>query len=226
MSLLDDTGLLDTLMPEVAALKGVEQPPKFHPEGDVFTHTMLLIRQLKNADTILAFACLLHDIGKPATFKKTDRIRFNGHDRVGARLTERILRRFRFSNEEARKISYCVDNHMRIMNAMRMRESTLKRMFLKDTFEMELLLHKYDCIASHADLKIYQFLRKRYTAFKKKPQLPRPLLNGHELMAMGLKEGPSIGKIHKKMVDMQFEGKLSSKEKAKRWVREKFLKRC
>ncbi len=223
MRLLDESGLLGILLPEITGLKGVEQPPKFHPEGDVFVHTMLLIKQLKGADPILAFACLLHDVGKPATFKKTDRIRFNGHDRVGARIAEQILKRLRFSNDEIRKIAYCVDNHMRVINAMKMRESTLKKMFLKDTFETELLLHKYDCAASHADLKIYKFLKRKYEAFKKKPVLPRPLLNGHELIKMGLKEGPAIGKIHRKMVDMQLEGKLSSKEKAKRWVCEKYL---
>jgi poly(A) polymerase len=223
MRLLDESGLLGILLPEITGLKGVEQPPKFHPEGDVFVHTMLLIKQLKKADAVLAFACLLHDVGKPATFKKTDRIRFNGHDRVGARIAEGILKRLKFSNEEIRKITYCIDNHMRIMNAMKMRESTLKRMFLKDTFETELSLHKYDCIASHADLKIYRFLKKKYAAFRRKPVLPKPLLNGHELIAMGLKEGPLIGRIHRKMVDLQFEGKLSSEEGARRWVREKYL---
>lgn len=223
IKLLDAGGLLGIILPEVTGLKGVRQPPKFHPEGDVFVHTLLLIKQLKNSDPILAFACLLHDVGKPATFTKTDRIRFNGHDRVGARIAEGILKKLRFSNDEIRKIAYCVDNHMRVMNAMKMRESTLKKMFLKDTFETELLLHKYDCMASHADLKIYNFLKRKYAAFKKKPVLPKPLLNGHELIKMGLKEGPLIGKIHRKMIDLQFEGKLFSKEKAKRWVSEKYF---
>jgi|GEM_PF-16383 len=222
MELLDKTGILGVLLPEIEALKGVEQPPKFHPEGDVFTHTMLLMKGLKNADTVLAFACLLHDVGKPATYAKTDRIRFNNHDKVGANIAEGALKRLRFSNGDIRKIIYCIDNHMRIMNAMRMRESTLKQMFLKDTFETELELHRLDCMASHGDLKIYRFLKRRYEAFKKTPQMPRPVLNGHEIMAMGFKEGPVIGRIQKAMVAMQLEGRIKSKGKAKAWL----CKRC
>lgn len=225
MKLLDETGLLRNLLPEIETLKGVEQPPKFHPEGDVFTHTMLLIKQLKNEDLILAFACLLHDVGKPATFKKTDRIRFHGHDRVGAKISEQILKRLRFSNEDIRQITYCIDNHMRVMNAMKMREATLKKMFLKDTFETELELHRLDCVASHNDLKIYKFLKKKYEAFKKRPILPKPILNGHEIMTLGFKEGPIIGKIQKQMIDLQLEGKIKSKGKAKEWILKKWIKK-
>lgn len=219
MKFLDETGLLEAILPEIEALKGVQQPPRFHPEGDVFTHTMLLIKALRDSDVILAFACLLHDVGKPATFKKAERIRFDGHDRVGADLTTQILKRLRFSNEEVRKITYCVENHMRVMNAMKMRESTLKRMFLKDTFETEMELHRLDCMASHSDLKIYKFLKKKYEEFKKTPVLPRPLLNGHEIMAMGFEQGPIIGKIQSQMLDLQLEGKLRSKKEAEEWIK-------
>ncbi len=222
MKLLDETGLSSVLLPEVEGLKGVQQPPKFHPEGDVFTHTMLLIKNLKCADIILSFACLLHDVGKPSTYTKTDRIRFNGHDKAGARLAEQILKRLRFSNEEVRKIAYCIDNHMRIMNAMKMREATLKKMFLKDTFETELKLHRLDCIASHNDLKIYKFLKRKYREFKKRPILPRPLLNGHEIMAMGFREGPVIGRIQKGLIDLQLERKIKTKNKAREWVSKKW----
>jgi len=224
MDLLDKTGLIAVILPEIEALKGVEQPPKFHPEGDVFTHTMLLMKGLKNADTALAFACLLHDVGKPATYKKADRIRFNGHDKVGAGIAEEVLKRLRFSNDEIRKVAYCVDNHMRIMNAMKMREATLKRMFLKDTFETELELHRLDCMASHGDLRIYKFLKRKYRAFKKKPIAPQPVLNGHEIMAMGFNQGPVIGKIQKEMVALQLEGKIRSKDKAREWVRKRWIK--
>ncbi|MBI4335719.1 MAG: CCA tRNA nucleotidyltransferase [Candidatus Omnitrophica bacterium] len=225
MKLLDETGLLSVILPEIEALKGVEQPPEFHPEGDVFTHTMLLMKQLKGADLVLAFAALLHDVGKPATFKKADRIRFNGHDRIGAKIAEAALRRLRFSNDQIRKITYCVDNHMRVISAMKMREATLKRMFLKDTFETELSLHKLDCAASHSDLKIYRFLKKKFQEFKRTPVHPRPILNGHEIMAMGFSQGPLIGKIQRRLVDMQLSGKIKSPDEARRYVYEKFLKR-
>jgi poly(A) polymerase len=225
MRLLDETGLLKALLPEVEALKGVEQPEKFHPEGDVFVHTGLLIKQLKNADTVLAFACLLHDVGKPGTFEKTDRIRFHGHDRLGAQIARDILTRLRFSNDEIKRITYCIDNHMRIINVTKMRESTLKRMFLEPTFETELLLHKYDCIASHKDMSIYDFLKKKYMAFKKQKVLPRPLLNGYEIMALGIAEGPLIGKIQRQLVDLQLEGRAGSKQKAKEWLIKKWIKK-
>jgi poly(A) polymerase len=224
MKLLDDTGLLSVILPEIENLKGVQQPAKFHPEGDVFTHTMLLIKSLKGADIILAFACLFHDVGKPATYKRTDRIRFNGHDRVGAKIADEVLKRFRFSNDETRKIVYCIDNHMCLMNAMKMREATLKRMFLKDTFETELELHRLDCIASHSDLKIYKFLKRKYRTFKKRPILPKPILNGHDIMNMGFKEGPMIGRIQKRLIDLQLERRIASKRKAKKWVYENFIK--
>jgi len=218
MQLLDETGLLKELLPEIEAEKGVEQPPRFHPEGDVFVHTMLLIKRLKNADLILALSCLLHDVGKPPTFEKKDRIRFNGHDVVGARMTEEIMRRLRFSNEEIRKVTYCVGNHMRVMNAKKMREATLARIFLKDTFETELKLHKYDCLASHNSLDIYRFLRRKYLAFMRRPIKPKPALNGHELMGMGFNQGPAIGRVQRELVDLQLEGKIKTKEEAKRWV--------
>lgn len=221
--LLDDTGLLGAILPEVAALKGVEQPARFHPEGDVFTHTMLLLKGLKTpSDPVLSFACLLHDVGKPSTYKKTDRIRFNGHDVVGARIAEEVLKRLRFSNNEIQSIVYCIGNHMRIMNAQKMREATLKRVFFKDTFETELKLHRLDCEASHGDLKIYRFLKRKYAAFKKEPVIPKPILNGHEIIAMGFKEGPLIGKIQRQMLDLQLEGKIKTKVAAKRWIDEKF----
>jgi len=225
VKLLDDTGLLKILLPEIEALKGVEQPPKFHPEGDVFIHTMLLIKMLKKADLVLAFSCLLHDCCKPHTFERTDRIRFNNHDRVGSRIARDMLARLRFSNDEIRKVSYCIENHMRIMNATKMREATLKKMFLKDTFKTELELHRLDCLASHKDLKIHKFLKRKYAAFRKKPILPKPILSGHELMAMGLKEGPVIGKIHRELIDEQFEGHIKSKKAAKIWVRKKWIKK-
>ena len=222
LKLLDLTSLLKNILPEVDNLKGIGQPQLFHPEGDVFTHTLLMLEQLKNPSLVLAFACLFHDIGKPATFQISDRIRFSGHDKIGAQMTDRILRELRFSNKEREEIVACVENHMRMMEAPKMRDSTLKRLFARSTFEEELKLHYIDCIASHRDLGIWRFLKKKYDEFKRSPVIPRPLLNGYELIKMGFTPGPIFGKIHKQMQDLQLEGKLKNKTEARRWVYKKF----
>jgi len=222
LELLDESGLLRYILPEVAQLKGVQQPRAFHPEGDVYAHTLLLLKQLKRPSLVLAFACLFHDIGKPATFEFAKRIRFNGHDRVGAQLSRKILKRLKFSNRDSEDIVACVENHMRMMEAPKMRESTLKRLFARTTFEEELLLHRIDCIASHRDLTVWRFLRKKYKEVKERPVIPKPLLNGYELIKIGFTPGPIFGKIHREMIDMQMEGKLKSKSEAKKWVCKKF----
>ncbi|MFH1848123.1 MAG: CCA tRNA nucleotidyltransferase [Candidatus Omnitrophota bacterium] len=216
--LMDEAGMLAHILPEVEAMKGVKQPEQYHPEGDVFTHTMLMLKELKNSGLILALSVLLHDVGKPPTFTRTDRIRFNGHDKMGARMAEVILKRLRFSNDEIRQVARCIDNHMRLMHSVKMREAKLKRLFLEPTFEAELELHRIDCAASHGDMTIYKFLKRKYTAFKKRPIKPRPILGGDELIKMGFAEGPIIGKIHREMVDMQLERRLRSKKQAKAWV--------
>lgn len=224
LQLLDKTGLLKYVLPQVAKLKGVRQPRAFHPEGDVFTHTLLMLKQLKNSSLLLAFACLLHDIGKPLTFAVRDRIRFNRHDKVGAQLAQRILKTLRFSNKDRENIVACVENHMRMMEAPKMRNSTLKKLFARPTFEEELKLHHIDCIASHKDLKVWRFLRKKYKEFKNELPIPKPLLNGYELIKIGFTPGRIFGKIHKQMVDLQLEGKLKTKQEAKVWVCKKWLK--
>ncbi|UCB57728.1 MAG: CCA tRNA nucleotidyltransferase [Candidatus Omnitrophota bacterium] len=224
LKLLDETGLLRYILPEVDKLKGVEQPRAFHPEGDVFAHTLLMLKKLKSPSLVLVFACLLHDIGKPATFEVAERIRFSGHDKLGAEMSDRILKRLRFSNRDREDIVACVENHMRIMEAPKMREATLKRLFARPTFEEELALHRIDCIASHKDLTIWRFLRSKYKEVKKEPAIPRPLLSGYELIKIGFTPGPIFGKIHREMIDMQLEGKLKSKAQAKKWVRDNFLK--
>ncbi len=218
LRLLDQTGLLKHILPEVDKLKGVEQPQAFHPEGDVFAHTLLMLEQLKSPSLVLAFACLLHDIGKPQTYEVADRIRFSGHDRVGAQLSDKILKRFKVSNKDRESIVSCVENHMRIMEAPKMREATLKRFFARPTFETEYQLHRIDCMASHRDLTVWRFLRKRYAEFKNRPIIPKPLLSGYELIKIGFTPGPIFGKILKTMVDMQLEGKLRNKSEARTWV--------
>jgi poly(A) polymerase len=222
LALLKKTGLLKYVLPEVDQLKGVAQPRAFHPEGDVFNHTFLMLKQLKNPSLVLAFACLFHDVGKPATFQLAERIRFNGHDKVGAKLTERILKELKFSNRDREDIVACVKNHMRLMEAPKMRESTLKRLFARPTFEEELELNRIDCIASHKDLRLWHFLRENYTQFQRRPAIPKPILNGYELIKLGFTPGPIFGKIHKQMIDLQLEGKLQSKSQAERWLCKKF----
>jgi putative nucleotidyltransferase with HDIG domain len=222
LKLLDESGLLRQILPEVAHLKGVKQPQAFHPEGDVFSHTLLMFKRLHRPPLLLSFSCLLHDIGKPATFQVLERIRFNGHDRVGAELSDKILKRLKFPNKDREDIVACVANHMRMMDAPKMRDSTLKRLFARPTFELELRLHYIDCIASHKDLRVWRFLNRRFKEFKKRPLIPKPLLNGHELIKLGFTPGPIFGKIHKRMVDLQLEGRLKKKSEVEKWVKSKF----
>ena len=222
LNLLDETGLIRHILPQIDSLKGVEQPRAFHPEGDVFIHTLLMLKQLKSPSLLLVFACLFHDIGKPATRQVAERIRFSGHDKLGARMTDRILKRLRFSNKDRENIVACVENHMRMMEAPKMREATLKRLLTRPTFDVELALHRIDCIASHKDLTIWRFLRKKCREFKKRPVIPKPLLNGYELIKIGFTPGPIFGKIHRQMVDMQLEGKLTGKSQARSWVKQYF----
>ena len=219
LTLLDQTGLLKEVLPEVARMKGVAQPRAFHPEGDVFRHTLLLMKQLKRPSVVLAFGCLLHDIGKPATFRRSDRIRFNGHDRVGARITEKILMRLRFSNDLKEQIVACVDGHMRFKDVKEMRKSTLKKFMQRGTFETELEQHRIDCLASHGDLSNWRFLRKKVRSLSKEEIKPLPLLNGRDLLSLGFKEGPQIGKILRALEEQQLEGHILNREEALAWVK-------
>lgn len=218
LELLDRSGLLKHVLPEVERMKGVRQPRAFHPEGDVFRHTKLLLKQLKNPSVTLAFGALLHDVGKPPTFRRADRIRFNGHEAVGARLTEGILERLRFSNEDKVRITACVEGHMRFKDVKRMKQSTLKRMMQRETFEVELEQHRVDCLASHGDLSNWRFLRRKVREFSREGVRPERLLSGADLLAMGYQEGPVIGRILRSLEEAQLEGKISSAEEARQWV--------
>lgn len=219
LTLLDRTGLLEQVLPEVSAMKGVRQPRRFHPEGDVFRHTRLLLEQLSGADTVLAFGCLLHDIGKPKTFERRDRIRFNGHDQVGARMAEELLTRLRFSNDLKKDIVACVEGHMRFKDVRQMRESTLKRFMRKDTFKTELEQHRIDCRASHGDLSNWRFLRRKQKEFGSEDLRPAPLVSGKDLLEAGYTEGPAIGQALRKIEELQLEGRLKSRQEALEWVR-------
>lgn len=222
MTLLDRSGLLKEVLPEVTRMKGVKQPRAFHPEGDVYVHTRLLMEQLENPSVVLAFGCLLHDVGKPATYRRSDRIRFNGHDRVGAKITERILERLRFPNDLKEQIVACVEGHMRFKDVRQMRESTLKKFMQRQTFDTELEQHRIDCRASHGDLVNWRFLKKKVKSLTKEEIKPAPLIGGKDLLGMGYSEGPLIGKMLRAVEERQLDLELKTKEEALEWVKKKF----
>ena len=223
--LLDETGLLRVLLPEVAAMQGVEQPPQFHPEGDVWTHTLMMIEALpEGCPATLALGVLLHDVGKPPTFRRApDRIRFDNHAAVGARIAEGICTRLRLSREEADQVVALVDNHMRFMDAPRMRESTLKRFLRLEHFAgQHLELHRLDCTMSHGDLSTWELVRQKLTEMPPEVIRPPRLLTGEDLIRMGLPPGPRFREILTAVEDAQLEGRLRSREDAVEFVRENF----
>jgi poly(A) polymerase len=225
--LLDDTGLLQQLLPEIAAMKGVEQPPEFHPEGDVWIHTRLMIEQLPaGCSPTLAWGVLLHDVGKPPSFKPVsetgDRIRFDGHVDVGVRMAEDICRRLRFSNEETEQITALVANHMRFKDVAQMRTSTLKRFVRLPRFDEHLELHRLDCLSSHRRLESYGFVQ-RFLADTPPDQVHPPrLLTGDDLQQMGYVPGPLFSEILRSLEDAQLEGRVKNKEGAAEYVVKQF----
>ncbi len=223
LELMDEVGLLEKLLPEVTAMKNVEQNPKFHPEGDVFVHTMLMMKELKNPSLVLAFSALFHDIGKPKTFDP-ETLKTTYHSDVGARITEKILKRFRFSNDDIEKVSWCVRNHMNFMHVKKMRIGKLKRMMTLDTFQDELELHRIDCLASHGMLDNYEFLLQKQEEFKKEDLKPKPLINGHDLISLGFKPGPLFTEVLDEARDLQLEHKLNSRKEAIEWVMKQYGK--
>jgi len=222
--LLDETGLLQEVLPEVACMKGVEQPPQYHPEGDVWVHTLGLLSQLEaGCGETLAWGALLHDVGKPPTFRRApDRIRFDGHVEVGVAIAADILRRFRFSNEETRQILALVDNHMRFADAERMKASTLKRFFRLDRFEEHLALHRMDCLAGSGNLDHWRFVRDRWQAMPEETVRPQPLITGRELIAAGYAPGPEFKRMLRAVEDAQLEGTIATAEEALQLVRDRF----
>ncbi|MGO8757687.1 MAG: CCA tRNA nucleotidyltransferase [Terracidiphilus sp.] len=222
--LLDETGLLSEVLPEIARMKGVEPPPQFHPEGDVWTHTLMLLEQLEpDCSMTLAWGALLHDVGKPPTFRRAeDRIRFDGHVEVGVAVGAEICRRFRFSNEEARQVLALVENHMRFMDAQRMKEATLKRFFRLERFEEHLALHRMDCLAASGNLENWEFVRERYSAMPEEIVRPQPLITGRELIAAGYAPGARFREMLRAAEDAQLEGTVATVEEALKLVRERF----
>ncbi len=224
LELLQKCGLLKEVLPEVEAMVGVNQPEKFHPEGDVFEHTKVALDLLNNPDVVLAFATLLHDVGKPKTFQVTDRIRFNRHDKVGKEMSGKICDRLKFPRDIKRKIVDCIDNHMTFMFVQNMRESKIKRLLSRDTYEAELELHRIDCLASHGDLDNYYFLKKKQKEYSEEEIKPKPLINGNDLIDVGFKPGPLFKKILEQVSDLQLENKIKTKKKALSYVKRKYEK--
>ena len=214
LQLLHDTGLLAHILPEVSAMVNVWQPVEYHPEGDVFTHTKLALDNLEEPLPSLAFATLLHDVGKPSTFIVTDRIRFHQHAKVGAEIAGEICARLKFSNDERKQIVACVQNHMQFMDAHRMKKSTLKRMFQRETFPDELELHRADCLASHGDLKNWEFCLRKYDEYEPEEIKPEPLVTGYDLIALGCKPGPEFKEILTAVEEAQLEGQITTRKEA------------
>ncbi len=227
--LLDTTGLLQHILPEATRMHGVQQPPEFHPEGDVWTHTMLLLEKLpRGSSSTLAWGALLHDIGKPATWRAPnpgdpdDRIRFNGHVEVGVRIAEEILGRLHFSNEDTAQIVALVKNHMRFGDILQMRESTLKRFLRLPRFDEHLALHRLDCTSCHGDLTLYNFAKQQYEAAPADHIQPKLLLTGRDLIAAGYRPGPQFRAMLEAAEDAQLEGLATTPEAALDTVRKQF----
>jgi poly(A) polymerase len=225
--LLEESGLLSMVLPEIAAMKGVPQPPQFHPEGDVWTHTLLMIEGLPaGTSPTLAWGVLLHDVGKPGTFKPAsetgDRIRFDHHVDVGVQMAEALCRRYRFSNQETDQIIALIANHMRFMDVDRMRTSTLKRFVRLPHFEEHLELHKLDCLSSHGNLDSYGVVRRFLAETPAEQVRPQRVLTGNDLSEMGYIPGPLFSEILRAVEDAQLEGQIRSKHEAEEFVRKKF----
>jgi poly(A) polymerase len=222
--LLDQTGLLAEVLPEVARMKGVEQPAQFHPEGDVWVHTLGLLDQLEaGCPLTLAWGALLHDVGKPPTFRRApDRIRFDGHVDVGVAMGAEICRRFRFSNDETRQILSLIENHMRFADAARMKASSLKRFFRLEGFEEHLALHRMDCLAGSGNLEHWEFVRERWLAMPEETVRPQPLITGRELIAAGYQPGAGFKEMLRAVEDAQLEGTIGTADEALRLVKERF----
>jgi len=222
--LLDATRLLPEVLPEVEKMKGVEQPPQFHPEGDVWVHTLLLLEGLPaGCSHTLAWGALLHDVGKPATFRVApDRIRFDGHVEVGTRMAEEICRRLRFSNDDTEQIAALVANHLRFADARQMKESTFKRFVRLPRFAEHLELHRLDCLGSHKDLSLYEFVKEKLAALPADQIRPAPLVTGDDLIAAGYAPGPRFKQMLAAVEDAQLEGRLADKAEALEFVRRQF----
>lgn len=223
--LLSQSGLMQVILPELEAMKGCLQPEQFHPEGDVFEHTRLMLQLLPEIVSVpLVFAVLLHDVAKPVTASVDDtgRIRFNEHDRIGAVMTESIMERLRFSRAEIDATVEMVRQHMVFKDVPKMRVAKLKRFMARPTFEEELELHRVDCQSSHRIMDNYEFLLRKREEFANEPIIPPPLVRGDDLIELGLKPGPKFGEILEAVETRQLEGALCNRQDALEWVKKEY----
>lgn len=225
--LLDESGLLREVLPEIAKMKGVPQPPEFHPEGDVWIHTLMMLEGLPpSCSATLAWGVLLHDVGKPPTFRSAaetgDRIRFDEHTEVGVRMAEAICRRLRFSNNDTEQVMALVANHMRFKDVERMKTSTMKRFARLARFPEHLELHRLDCLASHGSLEAYNFVQKFLA--ETPPEMVRPtrLISGNDLMDLGFRPGPSFKEMLEAVEEAQLSGQIQTREEALAFVEHEF----
>lgn len=228
LDLLRASHLLPYVLPEIAALIGCEQSPEFHPEGDVYVHTCRMLEFLpRDASTALCWATLLHDIGKPVTRTHdpaSGEIHFYEHESIGAEMSEALLERLRFPRREIEEITACVRQHMQFKDVPAMRQATRRRLLLRPTFPAELELHRLDCLGSHGRLEIYHQLKAESDELAQKPALRPPLLRGKDLLELGLKPGPLIGRILHEARDKQLQEELKTPEEARAWAMEQIQK--
>ena len=220
--LLDESGLLAEVLPEVKRLQGVEQPPEFHPEGDVWIHTLMMLEGLRQPTLTLALGVLLHDVGKPATFTRRERIRFDQHMEVGAKMAEEICVRLRISTRETERIVELVQHHLRFKDFPRMKRSTQLRFLRLEGFEEHLELHRLDCLASHGDLTNYALARRMLEETPAEEIKPLPLLRGNDLIEQGYRPGPLFKTILQAVEEAQLEGRIHNRAEALRFVQEQF----
>ncbi|MFZ0829346.1 MAG: HD domain-containing protein [Verrucomicrobiia bacterium] len=223
LGLLLQSGLLPGVLPELVATLACEQSPDFHPEGTVFEHLRLMLEKMPpGAPDSLPWAVLLHDIAKPATAERdpaTGKIHFYGHEKVGALLAERVLTRLRFPNKQIEEIVACVRQHMQFKDVKQMRTATLRRLLLRETFPLELELHRLDCLGSHGDLGHYEFLVEQAAELRKIPAIRPPLLTGEDLIALGVKPGPAMGALLEEIREKQLSDELKTPRQAKNWLK-------
>jgi putative nucleotidyltransferase with HDIG domain len=223
LELLRETGLLEPILPEIAATIDCEQSPDFHPEGSVYNHLLRVLEQLpQNAAPSLAWAALLHDVGKPATASRDSRsgpIHFYGHEIVGADIARSVLQRLKFPRRQTEEIVSCVRQHMQFKDVLGMRKSTLRQLLLRSTFPLELELHRIDCLGSHGRLDHYEFLVEEARQLSEQPAIRPPLIAGQDLAEMGLKPGPAMGRILREVREKQLQDELKTKAEARAWVR-------
>lgn len=222
--LLDETGLLPHVLPEISAMKNVQQPAEFHPEGDVFVHTLMLLDHLPQpCPPTLAWGALLHDVGKPPTFRvAADRIRFDDHVEVGVKMAEEICRRLRFSNHDTEQILALIQNHMRFGHVLRMKESTLKKFMRLPRFDEHMALHRADVLASHGNLGAYEYVQQKQNEIPPQMMQPAKLVTGDDLIAAGHAPGPKFREILNAVEDAQLEGRLHSRDQALEFVHREF----